>query len=153
MSGITGHGTCRSLHHHPPLGGQGGANSRPFPLPSLTHARPTPSTRFAANHLIPSPDPFPRAANKETATNSNCTIPFGLPPLPETTRTSDNRYHNEKARQRPAKRNLRPARAGENGTRQARKVYTKRFLTVFAKTMRNIHFILTINCLLFFNKF
>ena len=59
----------------PPLGGPGGipkpANSRPFPLPSLTHARPTPSTRFAANHPIPSPDSFHRAANPAHGTSND----------------------------------------------------------------------------------
>ena len=93
----------------PPFRGAGGANSRPFPLPSLTHTRPTPSTRFAANRPIPSPDTFHRAANKETVPTSKCTIPFGLPPKPKTPRFADTHRHNEKARHRPAKRNLGPA--------------------------------------------
>ena len=49
----------------------------------------------------------------QTLTNSNCTIPFGLPHPTKITRIFVSHLLNEKARLFPAKRNLRPARARE----------------------------------------
>ena len=49
----------------------------------------------------------------QTLTNSNCTIPLGLPHPTKITRIFVSHLLNEKARLFPAKRNLRPARAGE----------------------------------------
>ncbi|MBO7492688.1 MAG: hypothetical protein J6T87_00915 [Bacteroidales bacterium] len=48
-------------------------------------------------------------------------IPFGHPPLPETTHISETHRTNVKAMPCPAKRNLGLARAGSNGTPQTRK--------------------------------
>ena len=95
------------------LFGRAGAASPPF-------------THFAANYPIPSPDPFPRAANKKTAPTSNCTIPFGNPPLSKTPRISDTHHLNEKVTRKPAKRNLQPARAGRNEISATRKDRYKR---------------------------
>lgn len=98
------------------LFGRAGAASPPF-------------THFAANYPIPSPNPFPRAANKKTAPTSNCTIPFGNPPLSKTPRISDTHHLNEKVTRKPAKRNLQPARAGRNEISATRKDRRKRITT------------------------
>ena len=80
--------------------------------PPMMDSRPQSGYRHAtANAVV-----FANVPDKETVSTSNCTIPFGFPPLTKTTRISRPHCHNEKARQRPAKRKLRPARAGENGT-------------------------------------
>ena len=50
-------------------------------------------------------------------TRSDVIIPFGHPPLPETTRIANSHRINEKARQRPAKWNLGHARERGNETR------------------------------------
>ena len=49
-----------------------------------------------------------------SARPSETGIPFGLHPLPETTRIAETHRNNEKAMRQPAKRNLRPARADGN---------------------------------------
>ena len=78
----------------------------------MMDSRPQSGHRHAtANAVV-----FANAPDKKTVSNSNCTIPFGLPPLPKTTRISRPHCHNEKARQRPAKRKLRLARTGINET-------------------------------------
>ena len=60
---------------------------------------------------------FANAPDKETVSNSKCTIPFGLPPLTEATCISENHFANVNATPCPAKRNLGLARAGENEKR------------------------------------
>ena len=115
-----------SLSHarpnHPPVSRRTIQSLRPYLFPAprtpelhhppMMDSRPQSGYRHAtANAVV-----FTNAPDKETVSNSNCTIPFGHPPEPETTRFSETNFHNEKARQRPAKQNLRPARAGENGT-------------------------------------
>ena len=74
----------------------------------MMDSRPQSGHRHATANAVA----FTNAPDKETVSTSNCTIPFGLPPLTKTTRISETHFHNEKARQRPAKRNLGLAKAG-----------------------------------------
>ena len=108
-----------SLSHarpnHPPVSRRTIQSLRPylFPAPRTPelHHPPMMDSRpqFGHRHATANAVVFTNVPNKETVSNSNCTIPFGHPPEPETTRFSETNFHNEKARQRPAKRNLRPA--------------------------------------------
>ena len=81
----------------------------------MMDSRPQSGHRHAtANAVV-----FTNAPDKETVSTSNCTIPFGLPPLTKTTRISETHFHNEKARQRPAKWNLGHASTKINETRKS----------------------------------
>ncbi|MBO7494081.1 MAG: hypothetical protein J6T87_08060 [Bacteroidales bacterium] len=73
--------------------------------------RRLPATNFRLASL-----PYRKQRNPQAQTQpySKCTIPFGLPPKSKTTHTSDTHRLNGKCRHRPAKRNLRPARAGND---------------------------------------
>ena len=70
----------------------------PFRLASLSNRK---------QHVFPTPTTLPRkrcdnwpngtsASQGQAATNSNCTIPFGHPPKPKTTRIADNHHSDRK---------------------------------------------------------
>ena len=89
---------------------------------------------------------FANAPNKETAPTSKCTIPFGLPPQPKTTRIADTHtIITKKAGFGRPNGTSDPQGQGVNGNGATRKGKTKRILIFFAKTMLNIYFILIIN--------
>ena len=145
MSGSTGHSTCWS----PPFKGARGDSETDKP-PAITAPIPgaRPSHHFRVSRRIirsPRPAHFPSPRPPH---------PYHRPMMESTPRTqlqTCNRYAvGEKSMHRPAKRNLRPARAGRNGIRSTARTQLALYRpngTSFSPGLEKIISIIRKNCI------